>query len=102
MGSQPRVNRRTVLAGVAAGALSARASKAQHGAPEAGPPADYEFEPSPTDILEQLLPRYAEARVYAALLNAAASEHAARQRVYRAMQALRAITRRHELGLDGP
>jgi RNA polymerase sigma-70 factor (ECF subfamily) len=30
------------------------------------------------------------------------TEHAARQRVYRAMQALRAITRRHELGLDGP
>jgi F-type H+-transporting ATPase subunit gamma len=41
---------------------------------------DYEFEPSPAAILEQLLPRYAEARVYAALLNAAASEHAARQR----------------------
>lgn len=30
------------------------------------------------------------------------TEHAARQRVYRAMQALRAITRRHELGLDNP
>jgi RNA polymerase sigma-70 factor (ECF subfamily) len=30
------------------------------------------------------------------------TEHAARQRVYRAMQALRAITRRHDLGLDGP
>jgi F-type H+-transporting ATPase subunit gamma len=41
---------------------------------------DYEFEPSPAAILDQLLPRYAEARVYAALLNAAASEHAARQR----------------------
>jgi F-type H+-transporting ATPase subunit gamma len=41
---------------------------------------DYEFEPNPASILEQLLPRYAEARVYAALLNAAASEHAARQR----------------------
>jgi len=40
----------------------------------------YEFDPSPAAILEQLLPRYAEARVYAALLNAAASEHAARQR----------------------
>jgi F-type H+-transporting ATPase subunit gamma len=42
--------------------------------------AAYEFEPSPEAILERLLPRYAEARVYAALLNAAASEHAARQR----------------------
>ncbi|HEX2576936.1 MAG TPA: F0F1 ATP synthase subunit gamma [Aquihabitans sp.] len=45
-----------------------------------GPSADYEFEPAPTDILERLLPRYAEARLYAALLDAAASEHAARQR----------------------
>ena len=41
---------------------------------------DYEFEPDPTAILETLLPRYVEARVYAALLNAAASEHAFRQR----------------------
>ncbi len=45
-----------------------------------GPSADYEFEPDPTEILERLLPRYAEARLYAALLDAAASEHAARQR----------------------
>jgi len=28
------------------------------------------------------------------------TEHAARQRVYRALEALRAITRRHQLGLD--
>jgi F-type H+-transporting ATPase subunit gamma len=41
---------------------------------------DYEFEPTPDTILETLLPRYIEARVYAALLNAAASEHAFRQR----------------------
>ena len=45
-----------------------------------GPTADYEFEPDPSEILERLLPRYAEARLYAALLDAAASEHAARQR----------------------
>lgn len=45
-----------------------------------GPRPDYEFEPSPAEILDRLLPRYAEARAYAALLNAAASEHAARQR----------------------
>lgn len=45
---------------------------------------DYEFEPSPSGILEDLLPRYVEARVYAALLNAAASEHAARQRAMKA------------------
>ena len=45
-----------------------------------GPTADYEFEPDPTAILERLLPRYAEARLYAALLDAAASAHANRQR----------------------
>jgi len=41
---------------------------------------DYEYEPDPTTILEVLLPRYVQARVFAALLNAAASEHAFRQR----------------------
>jgi F-type H+-transporting ATPase subunit gamma len=46
--------------------------------------ADYEYEPSPTAILDTLLPRYVEARVWAALLNAAASEHAARQRAMKA------------------
>jgi len=41
---------------------------------------NYEFEPDPDVILKTLLPRYVEARIYAALLNAAASEHAFRQR----------------------
>jgi F-type H+-transporting ATPase subunit gamma len=45
-----------------------------------GPTGDYEFEPDPTAILDTLLPRYVEARIYAALLNAAASEYAAKQR----------------------
>jgi F-type H+-transporting ATPase subunit gamma len=45
-----------------------------------GAGVDYEFEPDPSTILDTLLPRYVEARVYAALLNAAASEHAFRQR----------------------
>jgi len=45
-----------------------------------GSGGDYEFEPDPTEILDSLLPRYVEARIYAALLNAAASEHAFRQR----------------------
>jgi F-type H+-transporting ATPase subunit gamma len=44
----------------------------------------YEFEPGPEAILDALLPRYAESRVFAALLNAAASEHAARQRAMKA------------------
>jgi F-type H+-transporting ATPase subunit gamma len=45
-----------------------------------GSGGDYEFEPDPTTILDTLLPRYVEARIYAALLNGAASEHAFRQR----------------------
>jgi F-type H+-transporting ATPase subunit gamma len=53
-------------------------------APSSEPSADYEFEPNPEAILETLLPRYTESRVYAALLNAAASEHAARQRAMKA------------------
>lgn len=45
-----------------------------------GPTADLEYEPNPTVILESLLPRYVESRVFSALLDASASEHAARQR----------------------
>ena len=40
----------------------------------------YEFEPSAEDVLDALLPRYVESRVYNALLQSAASEHAARRR----------------------
>ena len=58
--------------------LDTQITEGGDGKNEAG--ADYEFEPSPEAILETLLPRYVEARVYAALLNAAASEHAFRQR----------------------
>ena len=42
--------------------------------------ASYDFEPSPDAILDLLLPRYVESLVFAALLNASASEHASRQR----------------------
>jgi F-type H+-transporting ATPase subunit gamma len=45
-----------------------------------GPAADYEFEPGPGEILDRLLPRYAEARLYAALLEGSASFFAAQQR----------------------
>lgn len=51
---------------------------------EDGVAATYNFEPSPEVLLERLLPRYVEARIYAALLNAAASEQAARQRAMKA------------------
>ncbi|WP_022918246.1 F0F1 ATP synthase subunit gamma [Ruania albidiflava] len=40
----------------------------------------YEFEPSPEAVLDALLPRYIRARMFNALLQAAASELAARQR----------------------
>jgi F-type H+-transporting ATPase subunit gamma len=40
----------------------------------------YDFEPSPEDLLELLVPRYAEAVLYRALLEASVSEHTARQR----------------------
>jgi F-type H+-transporting ATPase subunit gamma len=42
--------------------------------------ASYEFEPEPDEILTRLLPRYVESRLFAAMLDSAASEHAARQR----------------------
>ncbi len=40
----------------------------------------YDFEPAPDDLLQLLVPTYAEAVVYQALLEASASEHTARQR----------------------
>ena len=50
------------------------------------PPAEdellplYEFEPSATEVLDALLPRYVNSRIYFCLLQASASELAARQR----------------------
>jgi F-type H+-transporting ATPase subunit gamma len=49
-------------------------------AESSGPAADYEFEPGPAEILDRLLPRYAEARLYASLLEGSASFFAAQQR----------------------
>ena len=43
-------------------------------------PPDFIFEPDPTEILELLIPRYVEAKVFAGMLESAASEHASRQR----------------------
>jgi F-type H+-transporting ATPase subunit gamma len=40
----------------------------------------YEFEPESEQVLDALLPRYIESRIFAAMLQAAASELAARQR----------------------
>jgi F-type H+-transporting ATPase subunit gamma len=48
--------------------------------PEGGSFPLYEFEPSAEAVLDALLPRYVESRVYNALLQSAASELAARRR----------------------
>jgi len=40
----------------------------------------YEFEPGAGEVLSSLLPRFVEARVFNAMLQSAASEHAARRR----------------------
>jgi F-type H+-transporting ATPase subunit gamma len=40
----------------------------------------YDFEPSPEDVLDALLPRYVQSRIFYCLLQAAASELASRQR----------------------
>ena len=47
---------------------------------QSGPLPMYEFEPNAGEVLNALLPRYIESRVYNALLQSAASEHAARRR----------------------
>ena len=48
-------------------------------APEGYLPA-YEFEPEPDELLGAILPKYVNARIYAALLESAASESASRRR----------------------
>ncbi|GMA38713.1 F0F1 ATP synthase subunit gamma [Mobilicoccus caccae] len=45
-----------------------------------GPMPLYEFEPSPEEVLDAILPQYVSHRIYNCLLQAAASELAARQR----------------------
>src|SRR3712207_3529741 len=43
-------------------------------------PTAYEFEPSADTLLDALLPKYVTTRIYAAMLEAAASESASRRR----------------------
>ncbi|MGI9604070.1 MAG: ATP synthase F1 subunit gamma, partial [Acidimicrobiales bacterium] len=57
---------------------------AEAGSGDAQATAAFEFEPSPESVLEALLPRYIEARLFGALLDNAASEHANRQRAMKA------------------
>jgi F-type H+-transporting ATPase subunit gamma len=48
------------------------------------PRAEYIFEPAPALLLDALLPRYVSALIFAAMLESAASEHAARRRAMKA------------------
>ncbi|MEU6859058.1 F0F1 ATP synthase subunit gamma [Glycomyces sp. NPDC046736] len=45
---------------------------------------DYEFEPNPEALLDALLPKYLTTRIYASLIDAAASELAAKRRAMKA------------------
>jgi len=74
VGSQRAVERRLVPMDGSALTEGAREDT------DGGLTAAYEFEPSAEAILEELLPRYVEARLFAALLESGASEQAARQR----------------------
>ncbi|QZA32954.1 ATP synthase F1 subunit gamma [Hydrogenibacillus sp. N12] len=60
------------------GGASAGGERARPDGGRAEAPALYEFEPSPEGVLAALLPRYAEALIFNALLEAKAGEHAAR------------------------
>jgi len=51
---------------------------------EAAGPVGYTYEPSAETILGRLLPRYVEASIFGYLLDASASEHAARRRAMKA------------------
>ncbi|HEX6873082.1 MAG TPA: F0F1 ATP synthase subunit gamma [Micromonosporaceae bacterium] len=58
----------------------------------------YEFEPDPDALLDALLPKYINTRIYAALIDAAASESAARRRAMKsatdnAEEMIRSLTR---------
>jgi F-type H+-transporting ATPase subunit gamma len=55
-----------------------------HTTGEGSGPVSYTYEPSPEEILGRLLPRYLEGSVFGMLLEASASEHAARRRAMKA------------------
>ncbi len=74
-GRQEAVNRRI---------LPVEMGEAAAGAEPTGPSADLEYEPSPSEILGELLPRYVTSRIFSALLDASASEYAAKQRAMKA------------------
>ena len=74
-GSQRVVQRRFLPLDAEAMGLSASSEEGHD-----GPKADYEYEPDPAEILDALLPRYVEARLFGAMLSGSASFFAAQQR----------------------
>lgn len=63
-----------------------------------GPRPAYEFEPEPEELLAALLPKYINARLFAALLDSAASESASRRRAMKsatdnAEEVIKSLTR---------
>ena len=68
--------------GAPGGEIEERREAAQQSAGEVKPL--YEFEPNADSLFDALLPKYIGARLFAALLEAAASESAARQRAMKA------------------
>jgi F-type H+-transporting ATPase subunit gamma len=56
----------------------------EHSAPAAGSERAYAFEPDADTLFDALLPKYISSRLFAALLDSAASESAARQRAMKA------------------
>jgi F-type H+-transporting ATPase subunit gamma len=73
-------------------------AESAEGARGGSPAPLYEFEPSAEQVLDALLPRYVESRIYNALLQAAASKHAATRRAMKsatdnAEELIRSLTR---------
>jgi F-type H+-transporting ATPase subunit gamma len=73
-------------------------AESAEGARSGSPAPLYEFEPSAEQVLDALLPRYVESRIYNALLQAAASKHAATRRAMKsatdnAEELIRSLTR---------
>ena len=88
----PQARRMAPLEVEYSGGVSAAADPDAETGPEAqpsrgesqGPQALYEFEPDADTLFDALLPKYIGARLYAALLESAASESANRQRAMKA------------------
>src|SRR5882757_1837982 len=59
-------------------------AEASASAPSSGSERAYAFEPDPDTLFDALLPKYISSRLFAALLDSAASESAARQRAMKA------------------